>query len=210
MTLSNEKLCLLYQEATDEKNKQIILNELWNKNILFINNIINKVLNAYYFLDREDLYNETYIVFKTCIDKYDINKAKLSTYLYYRLYLRLLDIFKKDYYWNECRASKYELVEDSDSQVNNKLIFEDDTFKSSDNKSILNKLFELSIDKKIKKKYRLSEIQKDVILNKLGLENRDKKTFDELAIFYNLKSKAVKNLYYNGIKKLKMLKEKYL
>lgn len=87
---SNEKLVGLYQSTNDEKLKQKIYNEIYDKNIGLIKSKISEKVCKNNGVDicLDDLYQEAKIALYISLEKYEMGKSRFSTYFTWLLYSR--------------------------------------------------------------------------------------------------------------------------
>lgn len=104
---TNEQKIALYLETDKPELKKILLKELFKKNEKLIHKLVNKFTDTFKHLDRNDIFNEAFIIYKDLLDKYNTNKkCKFTSYIHNYLPKRLLrelnktstyyDIFNKN------------------------------------------------------------------------------------------------------------------
>lgn len=117
---TNEQKIALYLETDKPELKKILLNELFKKHEKLIHKLVNKFAESFKYLDRNDIFNEAFIVYKHLLDGYNSKKkCKFTSYIHNYLPKSLARKIKEEINYNDF-FNKYVDFDDIDDKIKDK------------------------------------------------------------------------------------------
>lgn len=221
--MSNEEICVLYQESNDDKLYEYLLNRNYGLMLKFV----QKYLSAFPE-NEDDILSYSKLGFWEAMKYYKIDnkqKAKFTTYCYYPIrkclnyFFRTKDMIRKpayiiqkpEVYKDVLEKSKcyslnlrYELDDDSEHELIEQI-------EDRDERTEEELYFEESEHKDLRKLLndKLSPRNEKVMLLWLGLEDGSTHTLQEIGDLFGVTRERIRQVIANSIRKLSHSVDKY-